>query len=77
MIQLACSRLVQVVHYTDKFPVHFRIWPVGDSKNKLLEVYLFYIVFGLVGVRIWFLLPSLCWFSNANLCIYADELMDL
>jgi len=34
-------------HYTDKCPVQFWIWPVDDSKNKLLEVYLFYMVFGI------------------------------
>ena len=38
--------LVQVVHYTDKCPIKFWIWPVVDSNKKLLEVYLFYIVFG-------------------------------
>ena len=46
MIQLACSRLVQVLHDTEKCTVQFRIWPVDDSNKKLLVVYLFYIVFG-------------------------------
>ena len=46
MIQLACSRLVQEVCYTAKCPVQFPIWPIDNSKNKLLEVYLFYMVFG-------------------------------
>ena len=44
--QLVCSRLANVAYYTDICPVQFCIWPVDDSKNKLLEVYLFYMVFG-------------------------------
>ena len=44
--QLACSRLAKVAYNTDNCPVEFWIWPVEDSKNKLLEVYLFYKVFG-------------------------------
>ena len=39
--QLICSRLANVAYYTDKCPVQFWIWPVDNSKNKLLEVYLF------------------------------------
>ena len=46
MIQLACSRLVQVVHCTDKCPVQLWDWPVDNSNKNILEVYLFYIVFG-------------------------------
>ncbi len=43
MIQLARSRLVQVVHNTDKGIVQF---PVDNNKN-ILEVYIFDIVFAL------------------------------
>ena len=43
--QLVCSRLANVAYYTDKCPVEFWIWPVDDSKNKLLEVCFFFMVF--------------------------------
>jgi len=43
--ELGCNRLAKVACYTDKCAVQFRIWPVDDSKNMILEVYLFYMVF--------------------------------
>ena len=48
MIQLVCSKLVNVVHYRDECPEQFSIWPVDDSKKKLLDIYLPYMVFGIL-----------------------------
>jgi len=63
--ELGCSRPAKVACYTDKCPVQFRVWPVGDSKNKLLEVYLFYIVFVFTHIHVctythWFLHKQEC-----------------
>ena len=43
--QLACSRKAEVAYSTDKCPVQFRDWPVDESIRRLLDVYLFYMVF--------------------------------
>ena len=72
--QWVCSRLANVAYFVHKFPVQFWIWPVDDSINKVLEVYLFYMVFDLVqllledlqGKRKWCWRVLVVWSSETS-----------